>query len=172
MFIDISDEEKRTRNLQMMLRYLSIALSEPGLEVFVSGVFGNESENAVKYYQQTRGLPVTGIVDLETWDSIASEYKYELALRSEVKVYPTTAANNFQTSPGERSDTVLILQLMLNALEFHYGCRKVRLSGTYGLETVEAVRCFQKKNGLDETGVADRRTWQKISEEYNALYFD
>ena len=158
MFIDISDEEKRTRNLQMMLRYLSIALSEPGLEVFVSGVFGNESENAVKYYQQTRGLPVTGIVDLETWDSIANEYKYELALRSEVKVYPTTAANNFQTSPGERSDTVLILQLML--------------SGTYGLETVEAVRCFQKKNGLDETGVADRRTWQKISEEYNALYFD
>ena len=36
----------------------------------VDGVFGASTEQAVKLFQEGLGLPVTGIVDKDTWDSI------------------------------------------------------------------------------------------------------
>ena len=36
----------------------------------VDGVFGASTEQAVKLFQEGLGLPITGVVDKETWDSI------------------------------------------------------------------------------------------------------
>lgn len=38
----------------------------------VDGVFGTQTENAVKTYQQNNNLPVTGVVDFQTWSSMVS----------------------------------------------------------------------------------------------------
>jgi len=38
----------------------------------VTGVFDKRTEEAVKVFQETQGLPVTGIVDLFTWERIES----------------------------------------------------------------------------------------------------
>lgn len=38
----------------------------------VTGVFDKRTEEAVKVFQETQGLPVTGIVDLFTWEKIES----------------------------------------------------------------------------------------------------
>lgn len=43
-------------------------------KVAVDGVFGPQTEEAVKAFQQTFGLPANGIVDLPTWYRISELY--------------------------------------------------------------------------------------------------
>lgn len=45
-------------------------------EIPVTGYFGNETENAVRIFQELFGLDVTGVVGAPTWDAIAREYNF------------------------------------------------------------------------------------------------
>ncbi len=40
------------------------------------------------------------------------------------------------------------------------------IDGIYGEDTAAAVREFQRKNGLEPTGIVDRETWDRIYFEY------
>ncbi len=40
------------------------------------------------------------------------------------------------------------------------------IDGTYGEDTAASVRDFQRKNGLEPTGIVDRQTWDRIYFEY------
>ncbi len=42
--------------------------------VAVDGVYGQQTENAVRIFQQTFGLPANGIVDFPTWYRISEIY--------------------------------------------------------------------------------------------------
>ena len=39
----------------------------PELLLIVDGIFGRETQQAVRVFQAREGLPVTGIADLQTW---------------------------------------------------------------------------------------------------------
>lgn len=170
MFVDLSDTRSRIETLQEMLRYLSFAENKPMLRVSVSGNYDQPTEDAVRYYQQSRSLPVTGITDRRTWEMLADEYAYEKSRRQSVTIEPIPTNPDYVTGAAERSDTVLILQIMLRALAVRYDYPILPpLSGVYGNTTADAVRYFQEVNSLDPTGLADRETWRLMAEEYNSL---
>ncbi len=170
MFIDLSDERNRILSLQTMLRYLSFAGEDEGLRVSVSGNYDYVTENAVRQFQQSYGLPVTGITDRRTWEKIAEEYRWEQRRRGEVMIRAIPRDPNYETGMAERSDRVLLLQILLRALAIRYDYESLPpLSGVYGPSTEAAVLLIQRANGLEETGIADPETWRRISEEYNAL---
>lgn len=168
-FVNITDSAVRTRYLQEMLRYLAHVLDEPDWMVAVTGVYSDETEQAVRQYQEARRLPVTGVVDLATWETLAAEYLLERELRTPVLVRVLPDIASHATLPGQRGDEVLILQILLNAMRHEYDYPQVPLSGIYGAQTLEAVREYQQAGGLDATGTADRRTWLRLAEEYNRL---
>jgi len=163
MQYNLSDPAVRVELLQRMLRYLSIALDEEGLRVSVDGVYNEETRQAVRYFQQMERIPVTGIVDQSTWDAIAEQYAREQAFREPLYVRVD------ESSMGERSDAVLILQVILGALRRDYTYPPVPLSGVYGNQTADAVREFQERNGMTPTGQADRMTWLRLADKYNRL---
>lgn len=168
-FVNIADDAVRTAYLQEMLRYLGLVLDEPAWQVDVTGMYNNSTVQAVRRYQETRRLPVTGIVDRTTWETLTAEYLLERELREPVMVRAIPDIASHSTMPGQRGDEVLILQILLNALRHEYDYPAVPLSGIYGVQTSEAVAEYQKRNGLDATGTADRRTWRRLTEEYNGL---
>ena len=57
---------------------------------------------------------------------------------------------------GDRSDEALRVQTRLHQLKYCYG-----MDGVFGGVSVRALKYFQRKNGLEETGVADEET-QKV----------
>ena len=62
------------RTLQQYLNV--IAAANPGMPaVEVTGEFGNMTRQAVTTYQRAYELPVTGVVNEETWNSIVNTYK-------------------------------------------------------------------------------------------------
>lgn len=166
---DLRIQPNLIKNLQEMIRYLSIALDDEETRVNVSGVFDTATERAVKKYQKERGELETGKVDLGTWNFIRDKYNREKQLREEIFINPIPKDPKYETRPRERSDTVALLQIILSALRLFYEYPEVPLSGIYGPQTERAVMDFQDANGLSKTGIADRNTWRRLSEEYNAL---
>lgn len=69
-----------------------------------------------------------------------------------------------ELSTGSTGRDVVRLQRRLNLLEYYYGT----LDGAYGEGTAKAVRDFQKRHRLEQTGVADVQTLQTLFDE-NAL---
>ena len=166
---NLTVQENLIKNLQEMIRYLSIALDDVDTRVNVSGVYDMETERAVRKYQREMNMLETGSVDLATWNYIRDKYSREMRLREEIFIIPVPSDAYYETRVGERSDTVAILQIILSALRIYYEYPEVPLSGIYGVQTENAVREFQSVNGLNKTGIADRNTWRRLSEEYNAL---
>lgn len=60
--------------LQRYLGRISETLSEIP-SVPTSGYFGELTDNAVRIFQEFYGLPVTGVVNIETWDAIAGVFE-------------------------------------------------------------------------------------------------
>lgn len=174
MEYNLTDDRVLIENLQKMLRLIWIVTGEEAYEVGISGVYGEGTENAVRYFQQKNNLPVTGVVDLVTWNGIVEEYnRLSLYGVPPLGIRPFLQEGDAQVSGGERSDLVYVIQIMLNTLDVLYDFGYVPISGYYDPSTENAVRKFREINGLSPSGAVDRLTWNLMAEAYNnALNYD
>lgn len=62
------------KTLQQYLNVISNVYSSIS-PIPITGEFGKETEDSVKQFQKQFGLPETGVVDRDVWNSIANEYK-------------------------------------------------------------------------------------------------
>ncbi len=110
---------------------LQSRLVELGYIEKITGHFGDETEEAVKRFQEKNDLVADGKVGESTMEMLYSE----------------DATANF-LSFGEKSDTVKKYQQKLKQL----GYLSSEPDGTYGNDTVSAVKRFQTLNGLIADG--------------------
>ena len=71
----------------------------------------------------------------------------------DTKVYPTLRR-------GDKGEKVKELQRLLTS--HGYGLPKYGIDGSFGAETEAAVKKLQRDWGLDETGVVNSETWEKL----------
>ena len=93
--------------------------------------------NAVRAFQQSRGLTVTGIINLATLNAI-EEARWKLGERS---LY-------FTPKVAMQGDDVAVLQTRLTEMGFDCG----RVDGVFGARTENAVQEFQKSVGVKIDG--------------------
>ena len=62
-----------------------------------------------------------------------------------------------------------VRELQQNLLKLGYALPKYGADGDYGAETVEAVKAFQKKSGLDADGVYGSNTHKSLTSALEAL---
>lgn len=103
---------------------------------FESSTFDSSVEAAVKAFQQSRGLTVTGRVDSITLRAL-DEARWKLGDR----------VISF-TSPLMRGDDVAALQSQLSEMGFNCG----RVDGIFGIDSEAAVKEFQKSVGVKVDG--------------------
>lgn len=72
---DLTVGSRRNKVYQMQQQLARIAKSYPAIPVIVpDGIYGNKTREAVEKFQSVFGLPVTGIVDYNTWYEISNIY--------------------------------------------------------------------------------------------------
>lgn len=96
------------------------------------GVYGPGTEQAVRRFQEDRGLNVDGACGEQTWASLV-EAGWRLGDRF-----------LYLRRPMLRGDDVADLQARLGSLGFHHG----RVDGIFGPDSASAVREFQRNTGL------------------------
>ena len=169
-FYDIKNEPETIRVLQEMLRMISNAHGNLPL-IAVDGKYGDGMEEAMRQYQAQKNLPVTGRVDKATWNAVAEDYERIMqSLSPPMGIMPFPNLCGFRIICGERSNLVLILQIMLDALCYVYDeFGKIPLTGIFDTRTTNAIHCFQRRNFIDESDCVDKSTWDALARQYNML---
>lgn len=168
-YYSTEDERAFVMQIQEMLSSLAGWTNDPALSVVRDGIYGDATRAAVEHFQSERELPVTGNTDFNTWQMLEEEYSYNKEkFSSALGIHPFPAAPDFAVREGDSSQLALIIQLMLNELQFFYSSYGyIPPGGRYGSVTAEAVRAFQAANGLKVTGEVDRMTWNRMAEQYD-----
>lgn len=136
-----------------------------------NGIFGTDTEAAVRKFQEIFSLTQTGEVDKATWYSIKRYYtgvKGLSELASEgITLEEASIPFDTEIAEGDSGIAVRTLQYYLSVIAYFNGnLEPVPLSGYFDSGTVDAVERFQRFYGLPETGVVDNATWNVISRIY------
>ena len=149
-----------------------IAYYNPNLNVFpIDGVFGPSTVNAVNAFQNFYGLPVTGVVDRETWNLIEEIYRQiEESLPEGYSEGLAKAYPGYFLSEGMEGPDVRDLQTYLSLISQNIqGIPPVEVDGIFGPATTAAVRAFQSLYAIPVNGAVGPVTWFYIGNEYDFL---
>ncbi len=161
-------------NVQIIQTQLNrIARNYPAIPKIaeVNGIFGVDTEEAVRKFQEIFNLTVNGQVDKATWYKIKQYYNGVKSLSDLVSEGITTAEATVpfetQISEGDSGIPVTTIQYYLSIIAYFNGALEpVPRTAYYGGETVAAVERFQEFYGLPVTGIVDNDTWNTISRIY------
>lgn len=142
------DRSDAVKQLQQALAELGLLTAEP------NGVFGPQTETAVRQAQAWLGLGVDGVVGPATWSALAER----LTVMDEAVMAADLPELEGTMRQGDRGEQVVMVQERLAALNFLQG----RADGIFGPATRQAVQSFQRSAGLTPDGVVGQKTWEAM----------
>ena len=138
--IGVGAKGRTVLNIEKHLEAAGYELGKPNAK------FGSRTEAAVKAFQKQSGLPETGQVDERTWGKLRG------------KLFAADSANSPAQRIGERDGHVKRTEKQLRELGYKVGAA----DGLFSKKTAAAVRRFQKKHKLKQTGQVGGRTAKAI----------
>ena len=150
------------RSLQTMLRVLA-ERDDRYIPIIPDGVYSAQTMAAVSNFQQNHGLPITGITDQITWETIVAEYEPALTHVDEAQVVEIILNPNEVIHRGQTNPYLYIAQAILLVLSQVYGTGTPSQSGILDSATTDALSTFQALNGLPMTGELDKVTWKHLA---------
>lgn len=132
----------------------------------VDGIYSENTAAAVRRFQASHGLPVTGVVNFETWTALRSAYVPAcLCAGPPWPLYVHCP----DVRMGAAGSYIFILQAVLNTLSPHFGnLPPVAYTGEFDADTRDRITCIQQASRLPCTGTVDRLTWDAVASLYNA----
>lgn len=132
----------RRGNSGNTVKFLQCYLNLYGNALSVDGQFGSGTQSAVIKFQRDNGLTADGIVGINTWRTLLMQDAAMPILRQ-----------------GSRGVYVRYLQQKLLSKLYSVGT----IDGIFGANTVNAVKEFQRDNGLTADGIVGPLTWAKVT---------
>ena len=158
-------------NVQYLIAYLA-GFYNTIPSVTIDGIYGPATTDAVRQVQRTFDLPITGNVDLPTWDIMYRTYQGFLAtipfkyIEGNVLPYPGVPLRL-----GSESDSVKVLQEYINYISnFYPEISAVTPTGYFGMQTQRAVVALQNLFGIEPSGTVAAPTWNAITDLYSDLF--
>lgn len=127
-----------SNNFVFLLQFI---LNQFGYNLSVDGIFGANTEKAVRDFQQKNGLSVDGLVGQNTWKTLLNLPAYPLLKR------------------GYSGSYVKFLQQLLESYLIPVGT----IDGIFGSRTENAVKQFQQENNLSVDGIVGKNTWNALT---------
>lgn len=164
------DERNFIVQIQRILRDLSFSANQNGM-VGIDGIYDGGTREAVRQFQERYGLEPTGIVNSETWSLLHTVW--ELKQESEAlarAVYILPRFEGYEILPFAKDNVLYIIQHMLEVISTDYEeLEGIELNGIYDIKTQNAIKEFQRKNLLDDTGIIDATTFNRLADAYEQV---
>lgn len=117
------------------LQYL---LRAEGYTLTADGIFGAQTNNAVRSFQTAKGLTADGVVGPNTWSAL-------------------TQGHMVQTGSSDIEAVQAVQYLLVNKHGY-----TLTVDGIFGTQTRQAVRDFQAAHGLTADGIVGPNTWKAL----------
>lgn len=148
--------------------------SIPKINMDQSGIFGAQTEAAVKQFQRIFNLTPDGIVGNATWYKIKQIYNAVKGLGELISegVVTEEIVSPFEISweEGDTGTWVKVIQYYIRVLGCYYGdIPIIEITGYFGPETTTAVTEIQKKFNLIVDGVVGIQTWALFDKQYKMI---
>ncbi len=159
-----SDQETdHIHEIQQMLYMIS--LRNPAVScVIPDGIYGSETVDSVRSFQQHYGLQATGEVNTATWAKIKEVSRsYNNVVPVPIEAFPTELGTILHK--GDGCFSVWIAQAILLGLSKQYeNIPPCHVNGILDAETHLALQPFQKLCKLPVTGCIDCTTWNMLAQ--------
>lgn len=154
--------------IQRALRVLSAFYPEID-SVSVDGLFGSATRRAVSQFQAVFGLPVTGVVDERTWDSLMDAQR-DVLVRQAADRAATADTPEGGFALGDVNNSIHSIQAAFNELSFRTeNFDQLAVNGVIDPLTDENIRRLQRTSSLTQTGQLDAFTLQALTRLRDAL---
>lgn len=144
---------------------LQDALVRVGVPTTVDGDFGPGTAAAVSAFQKSVRMPETGVLDTATLarlnEALEARGQSPIDLTPRARIRPDTVV---ALKHGGNTADNLKIEEALNRLSRHFGLSELSCTadGRYDVATEAAVRAFQRRAYLPETGIVDRVTLRSL----------
>ncbi len=157
-------EGQPVRELQEMLQFLSF--TDPGMpQIIPDGRFGERTLESVMIFQRDHKMPVTGVVDFDTWRAIREAFRGAFHQSGVPTALRVLCNGKACVQSGETIPPVPIVEAMFDALALYLTNFKAAEAG--GLSnTAENTRELQRVYALEQTGEVDRAAWEGLARLY------
>ena len=153
-------------SLQTMLR--TISFQHPVIpRIIPDGIFGEHTLEAVMIFQREFAPPVTGRVDIATWNAIVAAYQSALAQLSHPVSCTGYPSRYFTITPGDDNVHIFLIQSMFKGLSTILdGVVDSPIDGSHAGLSIDNVRWLQRLENRPETGVMEKADWDTLSRLY------
>ena len=140
----------------------------------VDGIFGSQTENAVRRFQEIFGLTPDGVVGRATWYALVRLYVGVTSLaelRSQGQQFYNISWNyGGALQQGSQGQEVRQLQYMLQVLSSVIpAIPPVEVDGIFGPATRASVLAAQRYFGLPQSGAVDEQTWLRLESQFRSI---
>lgn len=135
----------------------------------INGIYDEQTRDAVLAVQRTFGIAQDGIAGRETWQQVYRAYRGIIdtvdPASAEVALFPGTVLRL-----GSQGDAVRQMQQYLSVLADTYPeIPKIAVTGSFGTQTQQAVRAFQRLFGLPQNGIVGPTVWEQLARQYETV---
>ena len=161
---NINDKESATKQVQEYLAYID----DTGIYIAPSGVYDDNTRQAVSTFQQMNNLEVTSEVDKATFDLLYYTYK-EKKTRNEV-AQAVGSRLSFPMEIGYYSPFMVEVNHIIAELMDYYGhTHRIVRGGYFSEETAAAVRILGGIYLLEENGIIDEIFYNRMILDYDSV---
>ena len=165
-------ENKETPILEIQRILRNVDYFENGQSAIrLTGTYNEETRQGVKNFQEKYGLPVTGMVDGATWQLLQAVDRATRDAQALARaVYILPRSTEYTLYPGVRDNVVYVIQHMINVISQEYdGIATMEFTGVYDSATENAIKEFQRINLLENSGILDPATFNRLADEYERI---
>jgi peptidoglycan hydrolase-like protein with peptidoglycan-binding domain len=135
---------------------LQLELRQRGYKLQGTGYYGDRTLAAVKDFQRKHKIKSSGIVGLKTWDSMIGGLSTDMTSPVRVNDRP-----GYQVRPGDRNPerTTMVYEVVARTATNYDRVEKAWDGRTYGPGMQQLVKEFQRKVGIEDSGIIGPKTW-------------
>lgn len=153
-----------TPHLRIAVRRLQVGLKQLGYlpqTLMEDGLFGTQTDSAVRQFQNDRQLTVDGQIGVQDWQILIKELAQPVDLKTlpQDRPYPVLTQGDGEETPSLQRE-VKILQTLLH----HHGFvpTPAAIDGLFGKVTTQQVIGYQQQQAMAADGIVGGETWARL----------